>query len=200
MHKLCGIPTNSRTARSGQTVRALSAVFCLVETNVFFSPGPNWPINGEIDIIEGVGDYTNNQATIHTNPGCTLSTSNSNSLLISGSVVGGTDCAALTTGNQGCGIRSNSNKSYGAAFNNNGGGTYASAFDLIIPAMNYVRRMYCSAVGFLWNFCLFFPEWIRTSRPGGRCAEPRYMGVSAGKVASQWMRSIRILQGSFGNI
>jgi len=48
---------------------------------------------------------------------------------ISGSIVGGTNCAALTTGNQGCGIRANSRVSFGAAFNNNGGGTYAMKWD-----------------------------------------------------------------------
>ncbi|KAF8973863.1 glycoside hydrolase family 16 protein [Flammula alnicola] len=95
----------------------------------FWTNGPNWPIDGEIDIVEGVHDYTNNQATVHTNVGCTLASSSSNTLAISGSVIGGTDCAALTTGNQGCGIRSSSNNSFGAGFNSNGGGTYAMKWD-----------------------------------------------------------------------
>ena len=88
--------------------------------------GPNWPAGGEIDIVEGINNYTNNQATIHTNVGCTLPSSSSTTLAISGSVVGGTDCAAYDTGNEGCGIRSSSNNSFGAGFNNNGGGVYAS--------------------------------------------------------------------------
>ncbi|KAG6891099.1 hypothetical protein C0995_014189 [Termitomyces sp. Mi166 len=91
--------------------------------------GPDWPAGGEIDIVEAVHDYTNNQMTIHTNPGCTLPTANAQALSISGSVIGGTDCAALTTGNQGCGIRANSNVSFGAGFNKNGGGTYAMQWD-----------------------------------------------------------------------
>lgn len=95
----------------------------------WWTNGPNWPAGGEIDIIEGVGDYTNNQATIHTNPGCTLSSGDANALKITGSVIGGTDCAALTTGNQGCGIRAGSSVSFGAAFNKNGGGTYAMKWD-----------------------------------------------------------------------
>jgi len=33
-------------------------------------------------------------------------------------------------GNTGCGIRANSNKSFGAAFNKNGGGVYASELHL----------------------------------------------------------------------
>ena len=88
--------------------------------------GPNWPNGGEIDIVEGVHDYTYNQATIHTAVGCTIATSNSTTLAISGNVIGGTDCAALTTGNQGCGIRASANNSFGPGFNANGGGVYAS--------------------------------------------------------------------------
>jgi hypothetical protein len=94
----------------------------------FWTEGPNWPQTGEIDIVEGVNDYTNNQATVHTNSGCDLPTSNVTALGISGSVVGGTNCAALQTGNQGCGIQASQTNSFGAAFNNNGGGVYASAF------------------------------------------------------------------------
>lgn len=95
----------------------------------FWTNGPNWPAGGEIDIIEGVNDYTNNQATIHTNPGCTLATSSSSALSISGTLVSGTDCSAAATGNQGCGVRSASNISYGPGFNANGGGVYAMQWD-----------------------------------------------------------------------
>ncbi|EED82529.1 hypothetical protein POSPLDRAFT_112923 [Postia placenta Mad-698-R] len=91
----------------------------------FWSNGPNWPAGGEIDIVEGVNTYTNNQATIHTNPGCTIPSSNSTVLGITGDVTGGTNCAAAETGNAGCGIRSTSNTSYGAGFNEIGGGVYA---------------------------------------------------------------------------
>ncbi|KAF9458752.1 concanavalin A-like lectin/glucanase domain-containing protein [Collybia nuda] len=102
--------------------------------------GPNWPAGGEIDIVEGVHDYTNNQATIHTNPGCTLPTTNTNSLAISGSVIGGTDCAAETTGNQGCGIRARSGNTFGAGFNNNGGGVYAMKWDSSGVAIYFFPR------------------------------------------------------------
>jgi len=95
----------------------------------FWTNGPNWPVDGEIDIVEGVNNYTNNQATVHTNVGCTLASTNPNTLAISGSVVGGTDCAALTTGNQGCGIRAATSNSFGSGFNSNGGGVYAMVWD-----------------------------------------------------------------------
>ena len=77
--------------------------------------------------MEGVGDYTNNQATIHTNPGCSLTSSDASQLGISGSVVGGTNCAAAETNNQGCGVRSTDDTSYGSGFNGVGGGVYASS-------------------------------------------------------------------------
>ncbi|KAH9486693.1 putative glycosidase C21B10.07 [Psilocybe cubensis] len=95
----------------------------------FWTNGPNWPAGGEIDIVEGVHDYTNNQATIHTNSGCTLASTSSSTLAITGSVIAGTDCAALTTGNQGCGIRASSSNSFGPGFNSNGGGIYAMKWD-----------------------------------------------------------------------
>jgi len=106
----------------------------------FWSNGPNWPAGGEIDILEGVGDYTNNQATIHTNVGCTLASSSANTLAISGNVIDGTDCAALTTGNQGCGIRASTANSYGANFNSNGGGVYAMKWDTTGIAIYFFPR------------------------------------------------------------
>jgi len=95
----------------------------------FWSNGPNWPAGGEIDIVEGVSDYIANQATIHTNPGCTIPSSKASDLGIQGVLVGGQDCAAATTGNQGCGVRFPDTKSFGAAFNANGGGVYAMKWD-----------------------------------------------------------------------
>jgi hypothetical protein len=106
----------------------------------FWTNGPNWPAGGEIDIVEGVHDYTNNQATIHTNVGCTLSSSDQRTLSISGNVIGGTDCAALTTGNQGCGIRATTSNSFGSGFNNNGGGTYAMKWDTSGIAVYFFPR------------------------------------------------------------
>ena len=85
-----------------------------------------------------MNDYTNNQATIHTAPGCTLATSSSNSLGISGTLVGGTVCAAALTGNQGCGVRSPQTNSFGATFNNNNGGVYASKRSSSLHLFRYV--------------------------------------------------------------
>ncbi|KAI0294823.1 glycoside hydrolase family 16 protein [Russula brevipes] len=95
----------------------------------FWTNGPTWPTTGEIDIVEGVNDYTNNQATVHTGTGCQLPSTNVTALGISGSIVGGTNCAALATGNQGCGVRASQTNSFGAPFNKNGGGVYAMRWD-----------------------------------------------------------------------
>ncbi|KZP32443.1 glycoside hydrolase family 16 protein [Athelia psychrophila] len=95
----------------------------------FWTNGPNWPAGGEIDIVEGINNYTNNQATIHTNPGCTLASASADVLGITGTVVGGTNCAAAESGNQGCGMRSPQGNSFGAPFNANGGGVYAMLWD-----------------------------------------------------------------------
>ncbi|KAF9454982.1 glycoside hydrolase family 16 protein [Macrolepiota fuliginosa MF-IS2] len=106
----------------------------------FWSNGPNWPDGGEIDIIEGVNDYTNNQATIHTKVGCTIPSTSQNVLSITGNVIGLTDCAAANTGNQGCGIRASANNSFGAAFNTNGGGIYAMRWDSTGVAVYFFPR------------------------------------------------------------
>jgi len=96
----------------------------------FWTNGPNWPNAGEIDIVEGVNAYTQNTASIHTDPGCSLPSNNSTVLGITGTVTGSTDCSAAQTSDQGCGILDqSSNVSFGAAFNNNGGGVYASKLD-----------------------------------------------------------------------
>ncbi|KAJ3513119.1 hypothetical protein NLJ89_g3130 [Agrocybe chaxingu] len=106
----------------------------------FWTNGPNWPVGGEIDIVEGVHDYTNNQATIHTDIGCTLASTSANALAISGRVIDGTNCAALTTGNQGCGIRASTSNSFGAGFNANGGGVYAMKWDSTGIAVYFFPR------------------------------------------------------------
>ena len=102
---------------------------CVQFYSAFWSNGPNWPAGGEIDIVEGVNDYTVNQATIHTASGCTLPNgATSSSLNIAANIVGGTNCAAAETNNAGCGEQSSDNTTYGAGFNSIGGGVYSSKF------------------------------------------------------------------------
>ncbi|KIK67120.1 glycoside hydrolase family 16 protein [Collybiopsis luxurians FD-317 M1] len=87
--------------------------------------GP-WPLGGEIDIIEGVNLNSNNLASLHTSPGCSMgdkrmqsgqvSFSHSPSLPVS------PNCDSAVNSNQGCGVASTIKNSYGSGFNNNGGG------------------------------------------------------------------------------
>jgi hypothetical protein len=58
---------------------------------------------------------------------------------MTGTLVGGQDCAAASTGNQGCGVRANDQKSFGAAYNANGGGTYAMRWDQAGIAIYFFR-------------------------------------------------------------
>jgi len=97
---------------------------------------------------------------VHTNPGCTLASASANSLAISGSVIGGVDCSALDTGNQGCGIRASSADSFGSGFNAIGGGVYAS--ELQNHAILLFSDDYNSEVGHLGRCDLFLSPWINT--------------------------------------
>ncbi|KAL9045651.1 MAG: hypothetical protein Q9214_001335 [Letrouitia sp. 1 TL-2023] len=75
----------------------------------FWTTGPDWPNNGEIDIIEGVNTQSGNKMTMHTGQGCSLL---------------GKDCNA-DGGKQGCGTDPENSQSYGDGFNQNKGGIYA---------------------------------------------------------------------------
>ncbi|KAF1807200.1 glycoside hydrolase family 16 protein [Mucor lusitanicus] len=91
----------------------------------FWMFGPNWPNSGEIDIIEGVNKQAQNQATLHTSSGCTMegvSRSQTSTVLTSNCDVN----AAGQGANVGCGVMSPSSQTYGAGFNSNKGGVYAT--------------------------------------------------------------------------
>ncbi|EAU92620.1 endo-1,3(4)-beta-glucanase [Coprinopsis cinerea okayama7 len=106
----------------------------------FWTNGPDWPNGGEIDILEGVHEYSHNQATLHTSTGCTITSTNSDVLSISGRVIHGTNCDVGATGNQGCGIRANSPRTYGRGFNEGGGGVYAMKWDSTGIAVYFFPR------------------------------------------------------------
>ncbi|KAI0310965.1 concanavalin A-like lectin/glucanase domain-containing protein, partial [Amylostereum chailletii] len=93
--------------------------------SIFPLPGLSWPYEGEIDIVEGLNNYTVNQATLHTNTGCTLPSSNPTSLGATDSLTGSTNCSAWDNYNAGCGFLDTRTTSFGPGFNSNGGGVYA---------------------------------------------------------------------------
>jgi len=90
----------------------------------FWTIGPDWPTNGEIDIIEGVNSQTFNAMTLHTGPGCSIS---SNQKALGQVKTSNCDINAPGQGqNVGCGIGTSDPMTYGDGFNNEGGGVYAT--------------------------------------------------------------------------
>jgi hypothetical protein len=88
--------------------------------------GPNWPYAGEIDVVEGVNLNSRNQMTLHSGPGCTMP-SNWNQ---AGKTIS-TDCNSANgaNGNQGCAVQASNAQSFGAGFNNAGGGVWAMQWE-----------------------------------------------------------------------
>lgn len=85
--------------------------------------GPNWPNNGEIDIIEGVNSQSTNKMTLHTSDGCSIGPLGFTGILET------PDCYVEAPGqliNAGCAIEHTSDSSYGDGFNKAGGGVYAT--------------------------------------------------------------------------
>jgi hypothetical protein len=94
----------------------------------FWTVGPGWPNNGEIDIIEGINVMTVDHTTLHTNNGCTME--HESPSLFSGSFVS-KNCYVNAPGqaaNQGCSISAAAN-TYGAPFNSAGGGVYVTEWN-----------------------------------------------------------------------
>ncbi|PGH05343.1 hypothetical protein AJ79_06812 [Helicocarpus griseus UAMH5409] len=89
----------------------------------FWTFGPDWPNNGEIDIIEGVHEQSGNLMALHTRSGCSIN---------NGGFTGNLqtpNCDVNAPGqspNTGCTITSSDGRSYGRGFNANGGGVYAT--------------------------------------------------------------------------
>lgn len=105
----------------------------------FWTVGPNWPHNGEIDILEGVHEQTNNGMTLHTGPGCQIGQDTSQ---FAGSLhTGNCDVAAEgQPANTGCSIEHPSTQSYGAGLNAIGGGVYATQWTADAISIYYFPR------------------------------------------------------------
>ncbi|EJD51964.1 hypothetical protein AURDEDRAFT_181533 [Auricularia subglabra TFB-10046 SS5] len=87
----------------------------------FWEFGADWPNKGELDIIEGANDKGPNLSSLHTSPGCTQPAKRN----MKGQVATN-DCNAFAGGNVGCGVRTDSNRSFGPNLNKNGGGWFAA--------------------------------------------------------------------------
>ncbi|KAJ3090812.1 hypothetical protein HK100_007344, partial [Physocladia obscura] len=86
--------------------------------------GQTWPYAGEIDIIEGVNQATTNQQTLHTSEDCSFTASQ----MAQTATLDFGDCNSANgaNGNEGCGTTNYQANAYGAPFNANGGGVYAT--------------------------------------------------------------------------
>lgn len=89
----------------------------------FWMYGPDWPNSGEFDIIEGVHNDNFNSVTGHTSLGCDLTRTN---LIQKGRVIT-RNCGKNPMG---CQSRITQPNSFGSSFNANGGGVYATLWDL----------------------------------------------------------------------
>ncbi|XXQ32070.1 GH16 domain-containing protein [Plasmodiophora brassicae] len=85
--------------------------------------GPNWPSSGEVDVIEGVHNNTWNELTYWTGSKCTQPSARRQT-----AVSAGQDCL-VGTGATGCANLAYTPGAYGADFNANGGGVYATLWD-----------------------------------------------------------------------
>lgn len=83
----------------------------------FWSVGPSWPENGEIDIIEGVNKNPGNEVVLHTSGSCAVSKQDMTGDLTS------TECGEAS-GTIGCVVKG-ANGTTGTPFNEKGGGVYA---------------------------------------------------------------------------
>ncbi|KAG6026895.1 hypothetical protein E4U19_002351 [Claviceps sp. Clav32 group G5] len=116
----------------------------------FWSYGPEWPNDGEIDLIEGANDQHRNILSAHTSAGCTLS-KNLKSKALTPPRTANCDIGTL---NVGCtyDAPANDTTSYGDGFNAAGGGVYAMEWD-----SEYIK---------IWHFARSqIPRDIKTKKP-----------------------------------
>jgi hypothetical protein len=127
--------TNIASGRGRQSVRLESkttynyGIFMLYLSHMptgcgtwpsWWTYGPDWPNNGEIDVIECVDNIYKDQSTLHTGPNCNMDGQPDN---YTGSLIQ-PDCE----GDLGCGIINENAQSSGAPFNTADGGLYAMRY------------------------------------------------------------------------
>lgn len=127
---------------------------------IVWTVGPDWPNNGEIDIIEGVNTQTHNGVTLHTGPGCSIGANTNTSPNIGSSNMNlNTNGAAADTAfsgsvstsncdinaagqaqNAGCSIATSDKSSYGDGLNSIQGGIYATEWTSDVIKIWYFPR------------------------------------------------------------
>ncbi len=86
----------------------------------FWTKGINWPVGGEIDIIEAVNLMTFNQMALHTQNGC---------FQADGVTQSGSTSATNCSTDAGCTVAEKQENSIGSGFASAGGGVWAAQFD-----------------------------------------------------------------------
>ncbi|RDB23664.1 putative glycosidase C21B10.07 [Hypsizygus marmoreus] len=102
----------------------------------YWSVGPGWPDGGEIDKLEGVHEQPTNQYTLHSGPGCTLSTEN---VQVTGRM-DNQQCATIQGDSTGCSFVDSDTRTYGKGFNLVAGGIFAHLWDSIGIKMWHFAR------------------------------------------------------------
>jgi len=96
----------------------------ITDADLSWMLGPDWPSGGEIDIIEGINQQSENDMTLHTSPGCSITKT--------GTFTGRldtTDCYGNAVGqpnNAGCRITTSASTTFDIGFNTIKGGVYAT--------------------------------------------------------------------------
>ncbi|KAF2713810.1 glycoside hydrolase family 16 protein [Pleomassaria siparia CBS 279.74] len=95
---------------------------CATWPSVWMTDVSNWPLNGEIDVVEAVNmGNMGNQVTLHTTKGCEIGKNRKRKQ--TGTALN-YNCYNGTDSNAGCGVSGPTN-TFGAAYNALGGGVYA---------------------------------------------------------------------------
>ncbi|KAI0285145.1 glycoside hydrolase family 16 protein [Russula aff. rugulosa BPL654] len=98
-----------------------------------WSVGPNWPHDGEIDIVEGVNNKKINQYTFHTGANQKCSIPNRAPIFKDGPAFMGTvmntNCRSSSSSDTGCAFLDTHKSSFGQGFANAGGGAFALLWD-----------------------------------------------------------------------
>ena len=90
----------------------------------FWTRGPDWPLGGEIDVLENVNLATANQMTLHTSAGCTQAAT-----VTQLGKTQNTNCSLGVDSADGCTVVETQQDSFGDGFNSAGGGVWATQFD-----------------------------------------------------------------------
>lgn len=135
-----------------------------------WTKGNNWPDNGEIDIIEGVNRMTYNQMALHTQEGCTAATG-----VTQTGQAGSSNC----TEGAGCTVIEKTPNSYGPDFNDNGGGVWATQFDVTGIYIWYWGRANIPASITTATDSIDISTWGTPSAayPSSSCDIPKFFGA-----------------------